>query len=194
MSSIDAVIMGSSSSIARELSRLRECAPVIKLSEFYGSERYFICTGYLSGKKMTELDYGEACGVWEHNYVKIASFLDSLFERNTRAKVCVMGSYSGIKGSYDMAYAGAKAALHLYVKTKKLKRPEQNLICLAPTIIEDTNMTQRRSDLDDCLRKGEETKLGRWLRAEEVARVANKLIDEVSLCNSVIEMTGGNHV
>lgn len=189
------MITGAQSGVGMEISFAYTNPTVCSLNEAtYHHDRYFICTGYLAGKKVNEHRYKGTCKSWDINYIDIASFLDRLFQVNKSAKVCVIGSYSGIKGSYDMAYAGAKAALHLYVKTKKLKYPEQNLICLAPTIIEDTNMTQNRNDLEECLERGRNTKLGRWLKAEEVARVANNLIDEVSLCNSVIEMTGGAHV
>jgi NAD(P)-dependent dehydrogenase (short-subunit alcohol dehydrogenase family) len=155
-------------------------------------DSYFLCAGALAGKDALSLSDEEALEIFRVNYLDVVRFCEAVFNENPRAKICVMGSESGFKGSFDTVYGGTKAALHLYVQSKKLLHPEQHLVCVAPTVIEDTGMTQRRKDLDATLERGKTQKLGRWLKADEVARVARMALTEVSLCNSVIRMTGGN--
>lgn len=157
----------------------------------FDCDEYLLCGGVLYGKSITEIDDGELSETFMVNYSSIAKFCDTLFDVNTRAKVCVIGSESGVKGSYDMAYAGAKAALHLYVETKKLITPIQNLVCVSPTIIEDSGMTQRRDDLREVLKRGRCRRMGRWIKAKEVARIAHFALHEVALANTVIHVNGG---
>jgi NAD(P)-dependent dehydrogenase (short-subunit alcohol dehydrogenase family) len=79
---------------------------------------------------------------------RTGGFCDRLFAHNPRPRMCLIGSESGFAGSFDMAYAGAKAALHLYVETKRLSSARiSSWSAIAPTIIWDTDMTQTRPDL-----------------------------------------------
>lgn len=163
-------------------------APLLPLD----CDHYLLCTGVLYGSSATDITPKEAASTFHTNFLVIAKFLDTLFDTNKNAKVCVIGSESGFNGSYDMAYAGSKAALHLYVETKKLLYKDQHLVCIAPTIIEDSGMTQRRADLNETIRRGKDRRMGRWLNAAEVARTAKFAINEPSLSNTIIRITGGN--
>jgi NAD(P)-dependent dehydrogenase (short-subunit alcohol dehydrogenase family) len=189
-------IAGGQSSIAREFIALLpdgEEPYVDRLNEMpFDLDRYLICTGFLAGKAISCIDPEEANLTWRKNFVDIARFCDRLFIVNPRARVCVIGSESGFEGSFDMAYAGAKAALHLYVETKRLKSPEQQLLAIAPCIISDSNMTQRRNDLRACEARGAATRHERWLTAREVAVQAHQALFIAScfLSNTVIRMRG----
>lgn len=156
-------------------------------------DEYLLCAGVLHGERIGDLTNEQLIGTWGVNFINVARFCDNLFEVNDEARVVVIGSESGFKGSYDMAYAGAKAALHLYVETKRLRTADQHLVCVAPTVIEDTGMTQRRADLQETLERGKERRLGRWLQAAEVARIAHFALKESALCNTVIRANGGNY-
>ena len=186
-------ITGRRSTIAQEFVTM--CNDTVRygtLSDIpYCMDKYLICHGVLYGKSALGMENHEIIETMAVNYASIVKFLDTLFELNPYAKVCVLGSESGIKGSYDSVYAGSKAALHLYVETKQLSHEGQHLVCVAPTIIEDSGMTKRRTDLDVCIKRGSERRIGRWLRAEEVARVCNFALNEPGLCNTVIRMNGG---
>lgn len=155
-------------------------------------DEYFLCAGVLVGKNATDITEEEAWETLRVNYFDVVRFCDAVFAVNKNARICVMGSESGFKGSYDTIYGGSKAALHLYVESKKLEHPGQHLVCVAPTVIEDSGMTQRRSDLDKALERGRARRLGRWLTATEVARVARFALNEPATCNTVLRLTGGN--
>lgn len=177
-------IAGSSSRIALEFCDLLDPEHGVMVGELAGLavdlDRYLICTGYLAGRRMTEISRDESSLTWSRNFAEVARFCDGLFEVNDRARVVLLGSESGFAGSYDMAYAGAKAALHLYVERKQLRAAEQVLVALAPHIIWDSGMTQRRPDLEDLERRAEANRLGRWLTAREVAAEALHLLFDAS--------------
>lgn len=187
-------VAGVHSTIAREFCRLLPdgVVPVCDrlVEQLPGLERYFICTGYLAGKNLSEITREEADLTWRRNFVDVARFCDLAFAANPRVRICVMGSLSGIRGSYDLAYAGAKAALHLYVQTKRLEHPGQQLVALAPGIVMDTNMTQSRKDLPAVMARAGATRRGRYLKAAEVAAQAyNALfIDSGFLSNAVVAL------
>jgi NAD(P)-dependent dehydrogenase (short-subunit alcohol dehydrogenase family) len=153
-------------------------------------DAYLICTGYLAGKTISTIGPGDAAMTWRLNYVDVARFCDQVLAANPRARICVLGSESAFKGSYDMAYAGAKAALHTYVETKTLTQPRQMLVALAPHIVWDSNMTQARADLGDLKARGTDQRMGRWLTAAEIAREAAHLLIDASpaLSGQVIRM------
>lgn len=189
-------ITGSSSSIAQKFIENYCEENVITARNAFDlpldCDEYLLCAGVLYGKKLNELSDFELDETIRVNFINVVKFCDKVFACNDKAKVCIIGSESGIKGSYDMAYAGAKAALHLYVETKQLQTKDQHLVCVSPTIIADSGMTERRKDLKAVLERGDHRRLGRWLTATEVARVADFALSEMALSNTVIRVTGGN--
>lgn len=153
-------------------------------------DRYLLCTGYLAGFALSEISDADATRTWELNYLRVAQFCDDVLAVNSRARICVIGSESAFRGSHDMAYAGAKAALHRYVETKAPLRSDQMLVAIAPHIIWDSGMTQRRGDLATLAARGSRSRLGRWLSATEVALEALHLLYDASpaLSGQVIRM------
>lgn len=186
-------IAGSRSTIAREAIALRPNWSVV-----HGEPRhlppdldaYLVCTGYLAGQPIKTIKTDDAVRTFELNFLSTARMCEHIVEVNDRARICVIGSESGFKGSYDMAYAGAKAAMHLYVETKVLRTPEQLLFAIAPSIIADSGMTERRPDYGETMQRGLQTRLGRWLRAREVAALAVQLLESGSpaLSGTIVRM------
>ena len=158
------------------------------------AERYLICDGFLAGKTIAEISDLDAAATWRENFMQIVVFCDKLFEANDNARVCIIGSESAFAGSHDETYANAKRAIHNYVERKPLRTPGQQLIGIAPTIIEDSGMTQRRDDLEACLARGAARRRGAWLQAKDVARLAYFALymDRGNLCNTILRMNGGN--
>lgn len=138
--------------------------------------RYLVCTGFLAGRSLREISNDDAWKTWVLNFLEPARFCDRVFAANPEARICVIGSESGFNGSYDMAYAGAKAALHLYVETKKLTSPMQQLVAISPSIIRDSGMTERRTDFERLEARAAATRHGRLLEAREVASLARDVL------------------
>ena len=153
---------------------------------------YLLCHGVLYGKALQEMALDDWVDTLNANFISTARFCDEVFEKNDRARVCIIGSEAGFSGSYDMIYAASKAAVHLYVTTKRLRTDRQQLVAVAPWIIQDAGMTVRRTDFGTTMARGAERRLKRWLYADEIARIAQMAIREDALCNTVIRATGGN--
>lgn len=155
-------------------------------------DHYFIATGFLAGKSLTDISDADAARTFKVNFFDVAELCDRIIEANDRARIVVMGSMSGIRGSYDLSYAGSKAALHLYVETKRLRTADQFLCAVAPHIVADAGMTQRRTDLDTLKARGEATRLGRWITAREVAEVVRWALYEATnySSNTVVRIPG----
>lgn len=157
------------------------------------ADRYLICTGYLAGRALGEIAAQDAGTTWLVNFQKIARQCDEILAHNERARICIIGSESGYAGSYDMTYAGAKAAIHLYIETKRLTAPGQQIVGIAPTVIADSGMTQRRRDRADCIKRADQRRRGEWISASDVGALAHFLlyVDRGNICNTIVRMTGG---
>ena len=187
-------IAGHGSAIAREFMKLlprAERAVCERLADMPSDlDHYLVCAGHLEGWSLMQISDASAQRTWLANFIEPARFCDRALLTNPKARICVIGSESGFLGSYDMAYAGAKAALHLYVETKRLTSPHQQLVCIAPTIISDAGMTQRRDDVGKLGARAAHTRHGRWLEAREVAELAHHALFAATpfLSNTVIRL------
>lgn len=197
-------IVGHTSQVAQEFARIIGSTKTDFKITRYGrpenvttldltANRYFlICSGYLAGRSLGEISEADANQTWRANFLEPAQLCDRVMAANDQARICVLGSHSGIAGSYDMAYAGAKAAMHLYVETKRLSYPDQLLVGLAPWIIGDAGMTTRRDDLGHLEGLKASSRHGRFISAAEVAREAVNALFSGStfLSNTIIKLRG----
>lgn len=157
-----------------------------------GPARYLFAQGHLIGRSAVEHDAASAAETFGANFLGIVQAVDRIVDHDDGARLCVIGSESGEQGSFDTAYAGAKAALHLYVKTKPLK-PDQQLVAISPGIITDAGMTKRRPDAAQLAKRASAHPKGRFVTAEEVARLVHFLLyeDQGYLTGTVIRLHGG---
>lgn len=111
--------------------------------------RYFVlAAGVLHGKRILELSGAQIIECLAVNVVNVIRLCEHILTTRDDAAICVVGSESGWKGSYDQLYAASKAAVHAYVKTRRVHGRYQQLIGIAPPIIIDAGMTTRRPDFD----------------------------------------------
>lgn len=159
------------------------------------AERYFFCAGMLRSQSTMAQTETEMAETFNVNCGHVIRACDRIFAVNDDARICVMGSESGFAWSFDGVYAAAKAALHRYVETKKLRTHNQQLVCIAPSIIEDAGMTLRRNDQDRLEARRNAHPKGRFLLAQEVARLVHHVlyVDHGYLSGIVIRMNGGEH-
>lgn len=132
-------------------------------------ERYVLAAGVLLGLPIAEIPLQKAFEVFAVNTWSVLTICEQVLDHNHRARICVIGTESVPNGSYDRLYAATKAGVHQYVLTRKVL-PTQQLICVSPTIIEDSGMTQRRPDLEYVLAQR------RTVRAIDVARVIHRVM------------------
>lgn len=157
-------------------------------------ERYLLAGGLLLGKRIWDQSDEQVAEVFLANAGIPIKLCDYILAKNENARIVVIGSESGYTWSYDGAYAAAKCALHRYVETKRLE-PNQQLVCIAPSIIEDAGMTTRRTDVENLLRRRTVHPKKRFLKVKEVALMVYHLlyVDEGYTTNCVIRMNGGAH-
>jgi short-subunit dehydrogenase len=123
--------------------------PGAPLPEWLPDTRYFVlAAGVLHGKRILELTSPQIIECLAVNTVNVIRLCEHLLERRDDAAICVVGSESGWKGSYDQLYAASKAAVHAYIKTRRVTGRYQQLVGIAPPIIMDAGMTTRRPDFE----------------------------------------------
>lgn len=157
--------------------------------------RYLFAAGHLEGQRIDYMDEDQLAKTWEVNFAHPAAAIETILGRDRTARIVVIGSESALSGSFDAAYAGAKAALHRYVESKPLA-PGQQLVCVAPGIIGDAGMTTRRADVQRLAEREAAHPKQRFITALEVARLIHFLlyIDEGYISGVTIRMNGGAHV
>lgn len=156
------------------------------------ADRLVLCAGLLYAKSLDEQCITEIHDTFRVNCIEPMQICDIVLRANDKARIVVIGSESAYSGSYNEAYAAAKAALHSFVETRKIG-PDQQLVAVAPSIIGDASMTTRRTDLENLERRRQEHPKKRFLKAAEVARLIHFLlyVDEGYLSGQVIRMNGG---
>ena len=160
--------------------------------DFPMADRYLFCNGLLRPKRMEDQTQDERGEGWLVNFVSITTQCDWIIRANENARICVIGSESAYRDSFDGIYAVSKQAVHSYIEGKKLRSPGQQLVAISPGIIEDCGMTTRRLDTGNLDRRRAGHPKGRFLRAREVALLAHHLIYENEyISGTVIRMHGG---
>lgn len=155
------------------------------------ADRYLFCHGLLRPKMMAEQTPEERAEGLRVNYLSVVEHCDAVLAKNPAARICIIGSESGYRGSFDGTYAAAKAALHAYVEHKVIG-PEQQLVAISPGIIADAGMTTRRTDRENLERRRAEHPKRRFLESREVAEVAHFLLYRAPyISGTVVRMHGG---
>ena len=190
-------VRGASSAIAQTLATLHPVKSVSRGEEMPSGERYLFCTGLINQLRLCDQSDEMIAETFRVNAISVIRECDRLIDVNPKARICVIGSESGFRGSFDSAYATAKAALHRYVETRRLKYPDQQLVCIAPSCVLNTDMNRQRNA--DGVVSLENRRVvhpkQRWLQPIEVARMIYFLlcVDEGYTTNTVIRMNGGEH-
>lgn len=158
------------------------------------AQRHLFAQGVIYPKSLGQMTDFEKLDSWNANAGMTIAQCNMILATNEEARICVIGSESAFSWSFDDCYASSKAALHRYVETKKLK-PRQQLICIAPTIIEDSRMTRARDDLENLSRRRDDHPKKRFLSMGEVVRTVHFFlyVDRGYTTGVVIRINGGMH-
>ncbi|MCG9666045.1 SDR family oxidoreductase [Vibrio mediterranei] len=116
-----------------------------------------------------------------------------ILERNQSARIIIIGSESGRKGSFDTTYFLSKSMLRAYVKQRYLFSTEQQLVLISPSTISDSRMTMDREDKARLSEYESEHPKKRFIFNDEISEVICNLIRSKStyITNTEIEMNGG---
>lgn len=148
---------GTRSTIMQALAELLPHEPIVRaekrtatvwdLSEVPANARVVIATGYMAGKPAKDLTDAEAALTRILNAEEPMLLAMQALTELPAARVCIVGSWSAITGSYDTAYAAWKRSIHGWVAKRAGRVLEAQQLCVvAPPIIADSGMTRRRAD------------------------------------------------
>lgn len=159
--------------------------------DFY--DVYIFNIGVLIPKNIVEQNADEIYNSLSINAIFIIKSCEYILSNNKNARIFIVGSESGRKGSFDTTYFLAKSMLRAYVRQRMLKSPDQQLLLLSPSTIEDSKMTQERTDVERVNQYRQLHPKGRFLFCDEVVLYLSDIIKNPStyLSNTEIEINGG---
>ncbi|MBB1464844.1 SDR family oxidoreductase [Vibrio sp. SG41-7] len=159
----------------------------------FQQDYYVFTSGVLHAKRINQQSTREILDSISINLISIVRICDCLLEKNPNAKIIIIGSESGDKGSFDTTYFLSKAALSKYVEERCISNLGQQLLLVSPSVIEDSGMTARRKDTHNVNLNKQNHPKKRLLESLEVADfilfLINRRLDY--LTNTEIKINGG---
>ena len=127
------------------------------------------------------------------NLTSIIRICEIALNSNPQARIIILGSESGLKGSFDIIYALTKSSIHKYVEERKIKYKNQQLLCLAPSTISDGKMTLKRKDKKNVKKSININPKKRGIKSKEISIFIYKLLFEITdyVSNTTIHINGG---
>lgn len=164
-----------------------------RAEQILAADRIVLAHGTIATERFRSRSEHDILHSMKTNLLSFIRIAEIALEGNPRARIVAIGSESGHKGSFDIPYALSKAALHKYVEERQILHPNQQLLCVAPSTIADSRMTEARHDQDRVQQVLESHPKQRGLTCEEVARMVHLLLfkDQGYTSNTVIHMNGG---
>jgi NAD(P)-dependent dehydrogenase (short-subunit alcohol dehydrogenase family) len=155
-----------------------------------GHDHILIAHGTVCTEPFLERSQRDLEAEFSVNCLSVVRLCERALEVNQSVRICIIGSSSATKGSWDIAYWLAKAALHSYVRERQVS-PGQQLVCVAPSGV-DCGMTLRRpaAEIEELKQSHPKRRL---VTAREVAALIHHLLfaDAGYVTNTVVEMNGG---
>ena len=178
-----------------DFNKLEDCSRFAAFIDKTEPDYLFLNHGLLVGEKLKDMDEQNIIKTLHVNLVSIAMVLECLVSIREMRTV-VMSSISGKIGSYDTLYAATKAGIDVLVKSFAPQLPPSSrLNAISPGIIEDTRMTEVRSDLDVLRKKKEKTPTQIFCSSLEVARLSYFLLFECgNMTGENLNVNGGLYV
>lgn len=156
-----------------------------------GGGRYVINIAKLNPTSMSEYSKKGATESLYINCIALIRIAEEILNTYEDSEIVIIGSESGQKGSYDMCYFLGKSAIESYVRERRVG-PKQRLIAIAPSTIEDSNMTKARTDQDRLNQYRIEHPRGRFLSMKELAHTIEQVFEStIYLTNQTIQLNGG---
>ena len=156
-------------------------------------DKIFLCHSILSDKSHLLESEKEIQKQLNINLLSKIKICEISLKYNPKARIFILGSESGLKGSYDIVYGLSKSSINKYVEERKIFKKEQQLICIAPSTIMDGKMTLKRKDKKNVIKSVKNNPKRRGLYSKEIS----KLIYDLSfnntdyITNIVINVNGG---
>jgi NAD(P)-dependent dehydrogenase (short-subunit alcohol dehydrogenase family) len=126
------------------------------------------------------------------NYLIPVSLIDHLNTSEFSFNFIYISSESAKKGSFDSNYASQKAATEMFIRECQLLIKKSILVGVAPSMIIDSGMTQRRNDIENVFKAEKFHPKKRLLYTNELVDLIEYLMhSNTYISNTIIEMNGG---
>ena len=157
------------------------------------SDKIVILHSKLSSKSHLKKSFKDITNQICLNLTSIIRICEIALNSNPKARIVILGSESGLKGSYDIIYALTKSSIHKYVEERKIKYKDQQLLCLAPSTISDGKMTLKRKDKKNIKKSIYINPKKRGIKSKEISIFIYKLLFEITdyVSNTTIHINGG---
>jgi len=158
----------------------------------FDCDAYLITNGLIGNKSIYNQKKDNFIESIEVNLYLPIMISETILRKNKKARIIIMGSESAIKGSYDTSYFLSKAALERYVKERTISYSSQQLLMISPSMILDSNMTQKRKDLKKIIKSSTKLPKRKLLMTNDVVNlIINLLFSSHYLTNEIININGG---
>ena len=156
-------------------------------------DKIYIFHSILSNKKHLKKNHKEIHEQLNINLLSTINICEIALSSNKNVQIFILGSESGVKGSYDIIYALTKSSIHKYVEERKIFYKNQQLVCIAPSTIIDGKMTINRKDKNNVKKAINNNPKKRALYSKEISKLIYDLSFKNSryLSNTVIHINGG---
>ena len=156
-------------------------------------DKIYLFHSILSNKKHLSKSNEEIQDQLNINLLSIVKICEIALSHNSNVQIFILGSESGVKGSYDIVYALTKSSIHKYVEERKIFYKNQQLVCIAPSTIIDGNMTLKRKDKNNIKKSIINNPKKRGLKSKEISKLIYDLSFNNSkyISNTIIHVNGG---
>jgi hypothetical protein len=164
-----------------------------QIKEIINSDKILLLQSTISSKDFLKRHHQDIVDQFTINFLSVVKICEIALNNNKNVRIIILGSESGVKGSFDIIYGLMKSAIHKYVEERRIKFPKQQLVCVAPSTIIDANMTLNRKDKHNVKSSILKNPKKRGLKSSEIANllydIFYKHTDYIS--NTVIRVDGG---
>ena len=156
-------------------------------------DKIFLFHSILSNKKHLIKNNHEIQNQLNINLLSIIKICEIALSHNKNVQIFILGSESGLKGSYDIIYGLTKSSIHKYVEERKIFYKNQQILCIAPSTIVDGKMTLNRKDKNNVKKSINDNPKKRGLYSKEISKLIYDLSFNNSryVSNTVIHVNGG---
>jgi short-subunit dehydrogenase involved in D-alanine esterification of teichoic acids len=156
-------------------------------------DKIYLFHSILSNKIHLSKNYKEIHNQLNINLLSTINICEIALSNNKNVQIFILGSESGLKGSYDIIYSLTKSSIHKYVEERKIFYKNQQLVCIAPSTIIDGKMTIARKDKSNVRKSISNNPKKRGLYSKEISKLLYDLSfnNTKYLSNTVIHVNGG---
>ncbi len=163
------------------------------IKKITNADKILLLQSVISSKKFIKRSQREILDQVTINLMSVIKICEIALEKNKNVKIIVLGSESGIKGSYDIVYGLMKTSLHKYVEERRINHSKQQLICISPSTIIDSRLTFKRKDQKNILKSVRNNPKKRGIMSFEIAELIYNIFYKTTdyITNTVIKVDGG---